>query len=521
LAKIVGFEQMDVAKGSAFEPMLTTAALAAREDFRLGRAVISPSTRTITGPAGKADIEPRVMQVLVVLADAVGQVVTRDTLFGRCWGSAYVGDDSLNRAVGVVRKLAGDIAAGSFEIETISRTGYRLNILDGVKPKGDGGISAALARPTRRVLIGAGAAAAAAGGLWWAVRNPADPRFDALMVRGEEVLLSGTAAQDPNVIGLYEQAVRLEPDSAKAWGILAYLRSAGVEFAEAQEAARLIEGAESASRRALAIDPKEPNALTAMLLLQGPMLDWATRDRRLRDILAIDPRNIPTMGQLMGLLQSAGLTRESWFWNERILELAPLSRPNLIFRAMKLWILGNVPAADKVIDRVRGLWPDYKFGFFVRMSLFAFTGRPRAALAMLDSTPEAVLHPAFWRTVLVALDMPSPQTIEAAHTACLEAAKKTPQSANMAVMMLCALGKTDAAFDVARGYVLGRGRVVSANQAAGAVNDINKRMTPWLFTPPVAAMRADPRFLQLCEEFGLVAYWRARGVRPDYQFTRG
>jgi hypothetical protein len=49
------------------------------------------------------------------------------------------------------------------------------------------------------------------------------------------------------------------------------------------------------------------------------------------------------------------------------------------------------------------------------------------------------------------------------------------------------------------------------------LNDYNRRMTQWLFTPPAAAMRTDPRFARLCEEFGLTAYWRARHVRPDYQ----
>src|SRR3954454_16016663 len=106
--------------------MLTTAEMAARADFTLGLAVISPSTRTIAGPGGTADVEPRVMQVLVVLADAAGQVVTRETLFQRCWGGVFVGDDSLNRAIGAVRRIASETAGGSFEIETIPRTGYRV-----------------------------------------------------------------------------------------------------------------------------------------------------------------------------------------------------------------------------------------------------------------------------------------------------------------------------------------------------------------------------------------------------------
>ena len=110
----------------ATDGLLTTAELAARPDFTLGLAAVSPSSRTIAGPGGTADVEPRVMQVLVVLAEAAGQVVTRGTLFDRCWGGVYVGDDSLNRTIGAIRKIAGDIAAGSFEIETIPRTGYRL-----------------------------------------------------------------------------------------------------------------------------------------------------------------------------------------------------------------------------------------------------------------------------------------------------------------------------------------------------------------------------------------------------------
>jgi TolB-like protein/DNA-binding winged helix-turn-helix (wHTH) protein/Flp pilus assembly protein TadD len=106
--------------------LLTSSALAERANFRVGEVIVSPSTRTIRGPAGSCDVEPRVMQVLVTLADAAGSVVTRETLFRRCWGGVYVGDDSLNRAIAGVRRVASEVADGSFKIETIPRTGYRL-----------------------------------------------------------------------------------------------------------------------------------------------------------------------------------------------------------------------------------------------------------------------------------------------------------------------------------------------------------------------------------------------------------
>ena len=73
------------------DALLTTADLALRPDFALGRTLISPSARRVTGPGGTIAVEPRVMQILVVLADAEGKVVTRDTLFRRCWGGVWTG----------------------------------------------------------------------------------------------------------------------------------------------------------------------------------------------------------------------------------------------------------------------------------------------------------------------------------------------------------------------------------------------------------------------------------------------
>ena len=65
----------------------------------------------------------------------------------------------------------------------------------------------------------------------------------------------------------------------------------------------------------------------------------------------------------------------------------------------------------------------------------------------------------------------------------------------------------------------GGGPVVQQVQAgsADAVNAASWRIgTQWMFTPPADPMRADPRFLPLCDGVGLTDYWRKRGVKPDY-----
>jgi DNA-binding winged helix-turn-helix (wHTH) protein len=513
--------------------MLKLADIAGRADFAAGLLRISPARRLIEGPAGSTHVEPIVMKVFLLLLDARGSVVTRDELFGNAWGGVFVGDDSLNRAIGRVRKIASETAPGFFEIETTPRTGYRLTgpIVDALDDRAAESQSGPDRRVTRRSAIAAGAAAATilgGAGLWWASRSRTNPRFAALMAQGDEAFRNGTAFEQgdvrpnnsPNMIALYEKAVQIQPDSARARGLLGYFRSASTDEATAQDSPRVVADAEAALRKALELDPKEPNARVGMYLIQGTMFDWATRDHQLRDILASDPSNLPAMMELMPLVQAAGLTRESWMWNEQMLRASPFMRAGLVVRALKLWILGRVREADNVIDRVRGLWPDYWFGSYARFIIFALTGRPSAARAILDKV-QIFAAPDVRKTlvaILEALETRAPSAVEAARQACLETARRTPAMANNIVMMLCALGLTDAAFEVTEGFVLWRGKFISMDRSnARAVDDYSRRMTQWLFTPPVAAMRADPRFGKLCDEFGLTAYWRARGVKPDYR----
>ena len=147
--------------------LMTTASLADRADFAVGDALVCPATRTISGPGGSTQVEPRVMLVLIVLADAGGAVVTRDRLLARCWGGVYVGDDSLNRAIAGVRRVASTIAADSFEIETIPRTGYRLmsrgELAATAAPKDARAEAPAQSIGVRRRWILAGGIAAATG----------------------------------------------------------------------------------------------------------------------------------------------------------------------------------------------------------------------------------------------------------------------------------------------------------------------------------------------------------------------
>ena len=57
-----------------------------RPDFQLGSVLISASRRLVEGPGGYVHTERLIMQLVLLLVDARGQVVTRNDLFDQVWG---------------------------------------------------------------------------------------------------------------------------------------------------------------------------------------------------------------------------------------------------------------------------------------------------------------------------------------------------------------------------------------------------------------------------------------------------
>jgi len=101
--------------------------LAHQAAFSLGALEVRPPTCEIVSPAGREVVQPRVMQVLVALAQAEGAVVSRDDLIERCWGGRVVGDDAITLVMMKLRRLASRNDA-AFVVETIPRVGYRMTV---------------------------------------------------------------------------------------------------------------------------------------------------------------------------------------------------------------------------------------------------------------------------------------------------------------------------------------------------------------------------------------------------------
>jgi tetratricopeptide (TPR) repeat protein len=362
--------------------------------------------------------------------------------------------------------------------------------------------------------------------MWMYRSKQTDPRSAALAEKADQVLRYDFPGADKQAVQLLREAVAIDRRNARAWGLLAFAVAAGSEGDPTSQTPDEMAQIEDAIRSAQRIEPNESNALLARFMVQRSLRDWIPTDTNLRSLLRLDPDNIFAIERLMGMLQAAGLNEESRRWNERQIALDPLSPGPQFRRALKFWISGHIPEADMAADQATQKWPAHPLVWNARFNIYAFTNRAGAALAMLNdegSRPKTLspLAVQTWRVSLEALEARTPKLIAAARDANLAAARQAPALAAYGVMILSGLGEVDAAYEIASGFLLGRGPVIVRKEDIGGnfTRSPGWRMTQWLFTPPVAALRSDGRFGSLCDGIGVSAYWRWRGVRPDYLRT--
>lgn len=97
-----------------------------RSDFRIGSLIVEPDQNSISDGKERRRLEPKVMEVLCALAGRPGEVISRQELIDQVWGVEHGADESLTRAVSLLRSVlnAGDDRHSV--IETIPKRGYRL-----------------------------------------------------------------------------------------------------------------------------------------------------------------------------------------------------------------------------------------------------------------------------------------------------------------------------------------------------------------------------------------------------------
>lgn len=79
-------------------------------DFQVGAWLVQPKLNCILGNGKTVHVEPKVMHVLVYLAEHAGEVIDKERLIHAVWPDTFVTDDVLTRAIAELRKTCGDNA---------------------------------------------------------------------------------------------------------------------------------------------------------------------------------------------------------------------------------------------------------------------------------------------------------------------------------------------------------------------------------------------------------------------------
>ena len=94
--------------------------------FLLGEWTVNAELDTLEKDGVQIKLEPRLMKVLVLLANSGGQLVSREEILQSVWPDVTVGDEALTQAVSALRKHLLDSSRAPRYIQTVPKKGYRL-----------------------------------------------------------------------------------------------------------------------------------------------------------------------------------------------------------------------------------------------------------------------------------------------------------------------------------------------------------------------------------------------------------
>lgn len=102
------------------------------ERLQIGRWTFARSLNTLTCGDEVVRIEPKVADLLQVLAERAGDVVGRAELLDRVWPGVVVGDEALSQCINKLRRALGDTSREATYLQTVPKRGYRLIAAVGV-----------------------------------------------------------------------------------------------------------------------------------------------------------------------------------------------------------------------------------------------------------------------------------------------------------------------------------------------------------------------------------------------------
>ncbi len=285
--------------------------------YRLGPWQVDPETGRLTRGDAEVALEPRLMSLLNLLANARGRVIARDAIEAALWPDVVVGEDTVARAVSRLRRALGDAPTSPHFIETLPKRGYRL-----IAPVEPAASDASSARAPARGLVAAAvlAIAVAATAVFLFAERDAAPRPEDVsrVSRADDLYMRFTRADNEAAIGLYERVLADDPDNARAqaglanalvqrvvrWpnradtddqGATSLSEAIDRGLTSSSEARAILQRAEAMAERAVRTAPEDAAALKALAFTATAQGDLVRGALLYEQAIALNPDAWPSM----------------------------------------------------------------------------------------------------------------------------------------------------------------------------------------------------------------------------------
>jgi tetratricopeptide (TPR) repeat protein len=316
--------------------------------------------------------------------------------------------------------------------------------------------------------------------------------------------MGDTKLSDVDFTDIFDRVTKLEPRFSSGW---AYLALSEVNAAQDQPNASpaayaaALQRARQAIATALRLNPNSAQAYHAEYHLVAK--DQLRAFKVIGKAIELAPNDGLLQMHMSDQLFLVGRVSDSVQASQRAVELDPGSPFVRAQYIATLAFSGALPKARAEIAEARKRWPSDPQIDIAEFTLEYRYGDPRAALKLLPritDSSEASMAP--FRKVIAARLDPNPSTIDQAIAALSARAPNDPDTRNTVVRTLGNLGRVEQVYQFLE----------------------DPRFQPYvdreaLFRPDFASVRADPRFMRVAAQLGLVRYWRETGSWPDFCTT--
>jgi len=275
-------------------------------------------------------LRPQSFDVLRILVERQGMLVTKEELLHEIWGGTHVTDDSLTHCIIDIRKALDD--SGRRIIRTVPRRGFVFDI-PAVSHEPPQQIFSGF---SRAVTVGLGIAVAvfiAAVVAWQIPKSATDLPVEVTATRDEagdlyeqaRFLFHRRAAGDLETAREYfELAIELKPNFAAAWAGLAGVYRI-MEIGSGPEGEALRSGLKHAAERAIELDPSNAEGWIRLGNYYSLTGDFPATERAFEKAVEAEPASPLVLSGLAGRMASEGRLEAAVSYQQRAVLKEPLS----------------------------------------------------------------------------------------------------------------------------------------------------------------------------------------------------